>query len=140
LTTEKIYINLLDGSTCLVPVDAQKMSEYQYKILESIEYSDFEEFPFHIYEFWPGDIIEFSNHEFSDGNKGKVASRLVKSGNWPNRKLREFKFKASLKRLSNDRETTNYYFEEINCVKNEIAIGKFNYQEVIDYVTLADTR
>ena len=140
MTTEKIYINLLDGSTCWVPVDAQKMSEYQYKILESIEYSDFEEFPFHIYEYWPGDIIEISDHEFSDGNNGKIASRLVKSGNWPNRKLREFKFKASLKRLSNDRETVNYYFEEIKCVKNEIAIGKFNYQEVIDFVAFADKR
>jgi hypothetical protein len=122
-----------------VPIDAQKLSEHQYKILESIEYSDFEEFPFHIYEFWPGDIIELTDFEFSDGNNGKVASRLVKSGNWPNRKLREFKFKASLKQLSNDRQTVIHYFEEIKCVKNEIAKGKFNYQQVIDYVALVDT-
>jgi len=139
LTSEKIYIRLLDGATCWVPIDAFKESENRYKIIESSDYTEFEEFPDHIYEFWPGDIVELSDHEFMDGTKGKVASRLIEYGSWPGRKLREFKFRASLEILHSDLKTARHYHDEIRLVKDEIAKGEFNYQPVLNYIRIFDT-
>ena len=38
MTEEKIYIQLLDGSTAFVPVNATKLSDNQYKILDATGY------------------------------------------------------------------------------------------------------
>jgi hypothetical protein len=138
LTTEKIFVRLLDGATCWVPVEALKISGNHYKILESSDFADFEEFPDHIYEFWPGDIVELGDHEFMDRTTGKVASRLVEAGRWPDRKLREFKFRATLGLLRPDLETARHYSVEIQRLKDEISKGEFSYQLVLDYVRIFD--
>jgi hypothetical protein len=57
MTEEKIYIQLLDGSTSFVPVNATKLSDNQYEILDDKEFTEYVDF-LYVDEFYPGDIVE----------------------------------------------------------------------------------
>jgi len=133
MSTEKIYIQLLDDSTAWVPTKAEKLEENRFKILEEGEFLEFplDEWPLHLFEFWPGDIVELGTHTFSDGHKGLIASKLIESGHWPERKFAEFKFKATMGQLEINEETADIFKLEIERIKSENSKGEFFYPAIL---------
>ena len=133
MTAEKIYIQLLDGSTAFVPVNATKISDNQYKILDDKEFTDYVD-TLYIHEFYPGDIVESGQHKFSDGKTGLVATRLITAGQWPDRKFNEFKFKAVLGQLKIDKQTADRYRDEIKKITEQKSLGQFIYPDLLNAV------
>lgn len=136
MTTQKIYIRLIDGTNVWVPIIAKLIQGDQFKILENPEYDDLE--TNELYEFFPGDKVELEQHVFKDGSKGKVAKKLISKGQWTDRDYNEFKFKATLGQLSLDKETANKYRNEIERVKKEKNSGKYFYPSLLDTVEKLD--
>lgn len=137
MATEKIYIQLLDGATAYIPVNAIRLSNSQFQILDDKEFKDYVD-TLYVHEFYPGDIVELGPHKFHDGSTGEVALKLIKSGQWPDRKLNEFKFKATLGQLTIDRLTANNYRNEIEKIKISIAKGQIFYQDILDAINSLD--
>jgi hypothetical protein len=133
MTVEKIYIQLLDGSTTFVPVNATKLSDNQYKIIDDKEYTDYVDF-LYVHEFYPGDIVEIGQHKFSDGKTGLVASRLITEGQWPDRKFSEFKFKAVLGQILIDKQSADKYCDEIGKIIKQKSAGQIIYPALLDTV------
>ena len=117
--TQKIYVQLLDGTTVWVPVNSEKIGESRFKILDDDECLELSEFPLHLFEFWFGDIVEPKPYKFSDGRIDQVASKLVEQETWTDRKFAEFRFKATIGQLEIKQESANTYREEIERVKTE---------------------
>ena len=133
MITEKIYIQLLDGATAFIPVDAIRLSGKQFQIIDNSEFTDYID-PLYVHEFYPGDIVELGLQKFHDGSTGEVALKLIKSGQWLDRKLNEFKFKATLGQLKIDKSTANNYRNEIEKIKTSIAKGQTYYQGILDAI------
>jgi hypothetical protein len=133
MTEEKIYIQLLDGSTAFVAVSATKLSDNQYKILDDKEFTDYVDF-LYVHEFYPGDTVELGQHKFNDGSTGLVATKLITAGQWPERRLNEFKFKAVLGQISIDEQSADKYSNEINEIIKQKSIGQFVYPTLLDTV------
>ncbi len=133
MTTEKIYIQLLDGATAFIPIEAMRLSSNQFQIVDNSEFTAYID-PLYIHEFYPGDIVELGLHQFQNGSTGEVALKLIKAGQWPDRKLNEFKFKATLGQLSVDKETANKYRNEIEKIKTSITKGQAYYQGILDVI------
>ena len=140
MSAEKIYVQLFDGSTAWVQIKVDKLDLNKFKILEDGEYVDFplKEWPLHLFQFWPGDIVETAPHKFSDGQIGQVASKLVEPGIWPERKFAEFKFKASVGQLNLNEETASMFRVEINRIKRDNLKGDFFYPELLETVRKLD--
>ncbi|MGO4913824.1 hypothetical protein [Leeuwenhoekiella sp. W20_SRS_FM14] len=140
MSAEKIYVQLLDGSTAWVPTKVDKLDLNRFKILEDGEYIDFplKEWPLHLFEFWPGDIVETEPHKFSDGQIGQVASKLIEPGLWPERKFAEFKFKATMGQLNLNQVTADKFKDEINRIKTDNLKGKFFYPALLETVKKLD--
>jgi len=136
MSAEKLYVQLLDGSTAWVTTKAEKLGENRYKILEEGQYLDFpvNEWPLHLFEFWPGDIVESEPHKFSDGQIGLVASKLIKPGQWPERKFAEFMFKATLGQLDINKETSDTFRHEIQRIKTDNVKGEFFYPAILETI------
>jgi len=137
--TEKIYVQLLDGTTVWVPIKAKKIDGLRFKILEGDKYLDTVDFPLHLFEFWPGDIVELKPHTFTDGQSGQVASTLVVQGNWPDRKFSEFKYKATLGQLEINEKTVVKYRQEIERVHIEKLNGQFFYPGILETIEKLET-
>jgi hypothetical protein len=114
-----------------VPIDAKKVADNQYEILEDKEYTDYID-PLYLHEFYPGDIVELGFHTFVDGTTGQVAIRLIREGQWPDRKYNVFKFRATIGQLVKDKKTADFYQIEIERVKKENLNGQFFYPSLID--------
>ena len=125
MSTDKIYIQLLDGSTAWASVDATKVADNQYKILDDKEFTDYVD-PLYLHEFYPGDTVELEPHTFMDGTKGQVAKKLVNMGQWSDRRFNEFKFKATLGQLTINQQTADKYQDEIARVKKEHSLDSFS--------------
>jgi hypothetical protein len=82
LGTDKIYIKLLDGTIAWIPVDAERIAENQYKILEDDEFK-VDDNPLHLHEFYPEDIVETDFQTFTEGKKVKIAIEILSKGSWP---------------------------------------------------------
>jgi hypothetical protein len=136
MTEDIIYIELLDGARARVPVKGVQVKQNQFKILNNytFEYND----PLHLFEFYPGDVVEVEDRAATEDTKIHVANRLVKAGEFPNRKYNEFKFLAAVGHLPLDEETAHYYHEEIVRVKSEIAKGQFFYKTLLETVSQLD--
>jgi hypothetical protein len=132
LTTEKIYIQLLDGSTSWVPVDALRMTDNQYEIVEDKEYTESVD-PLYLHEFYPGDIVELGFQIFHDGKTGQVAKKLIE-GQWPDRHFKEFKFMATKGQLKIDKQTAEKHIIEIERIIKEYSAGQFFYPMLIEVV------
>lgn len=133
MTAEKIYIQLLDGATVFVPVNATRLSDNQYKILDDKEFTDYVD-SLYVHEFYPGDIVELEPYKFSNGSKGFVATKLIAAGQWPDRKLNEFKFKAVLGQISIDKESADKYRDEIAKIIKQKSAGQLIYPSLLDTV------
>jgi len=55
LSTKKIYVQLLDGSTAWAPIDAKRVGKKQYVD------------PHHLLEFYQGDTVKLGPETFPDG-------------------------------------------------------------------------
>jgi hypothetical protein len=133
MTEERIFIQLLDGSIAFVPVRATKLSNNQYKILDDKEFTDYIDF-LYVHEFYPGDIVELEQHLFNDGSTGLVATRLISAGQWPGRKLNEFKFKAVLGQVTIDKQSADKYSDELNQIIKQKSTGQFVYPALLDTI------
>ncbi|UXE68833.1 MAG: hypothetical protein KA713_09765 [Chryseotalea sp. WA131a] len=133
MTEEKIYIQLLDGSTSFVPVNATKLSDNQYEILDDKEFTEYVDF-LYVHEFYPSDIVELGQHRFNDGSTGLVAKKLISAGKWPDRKLNEFKFKGVLGEISIDKQSADKYSDEINKIIRQKSAGQFIYPVLLETI------
>lgn len=130
---ERIYLRHLDTSIVFIPVDAAKIYDNAYKILDNSEFDDFGD-PQYLFEFYPGDIVELGPHEFSDGTFDLVASTLLTAGQWPNRKLSEFLFKAFVGQIPIDKASVDKYADEIEQIRQRKDNGEDFYNEISDTV------
>jgi hypothetical protein len=130
MTQEKIYIEMIDGTSAFIEVNAEYISERKYQIQRNSEYDNSDNY----FEFFPNDIVEVRNHIFFDGTCGKLAHKLVKTGNWNNRKLSEFIYKATCGKLKVTKLTAEKYAEEIKMINSEFN-SKFFYPKLIEIVT-----
>ncbi|MFD0975401.1 hypothetical protein [Salinimicrobium gaetbulicola] len=133
MTVKKIYVHLIDGTDVWVPVDAIKVNPEQFEILAGDEYTHIDD-PNYFFEFYPGDLVELSSHTFSNGKKEKVAKKLIRYGQSEDRKLNEFKFKATKLQLKFDRLTANMYRKEIERIKQQHAAGHVFYPAILETV------
>jgi hypothetical protein len=137
MSIDKIYVQLLDGSTAWALVDAKEIAYKQYEILEDKEYTNYID-PLYLLEFYPGDTVELGLHTFVDKTTGQVAKKLIKEGQWPDRKYSVFKFKATIGQLVIDKKTAGFYQNEIERVKKENLVGQFFYPSLIETVEKLD--
>jgi len=131
MSKDKIYIQLLDGSITWTLVRAKIVSDNQYEILEDAQYTEYVD-PLYLHEFYPGDIVGLGSLRFIDGTTGQVAIRLVKEGQWNDRKYNAFKFKATVGQLAIDKNTAEFYMTEIERIKKEKFMGQFLYPSLIE--------
>jgi hypothetical protein len=130
MSNNKIYVQLLDGTTVWAPVNAKRIDDNQYEILEDKEYTENIN-PLSLHEFYPGDIVEVGQHTFKNGTIGQVAKKLIKVGQWSDRKYNVFKFKATVGQITIDKETAELYQHEIDRLKNEQLNGQFIYPSLV---------
>jgi hypothetical protein len=130
MTEDIIYIELVDGARARVPVKGVQVRENQFEILDNYEfrYND----PLHLFEFYPGDVVEVEDRAATEDKKIHVANKLVRAGGFPDRKYNEFKFLAAVGHLAIDSETARYYHNEIVRLKSEVAAGQFFYKTLLE--------
>jgi len=133
MINNKLYIQLLDGTTIWVPVNVNRIGNNQYMILEDNEYTDYTH-PLYLHEFYPGDVVESGIQTQQDGTTIEIAQKLINEGQWTDRKFNVFKFKATLGQLPINKMTADCYQNEINRVKNEYADGQFFYPSLMNTV------
>ncbi|WP_225000410.1 hypothetical protein [Cesiribacter sp. SM1] len=138
LTTQAIYVHLIDGTDTWVPVKARIVQDNQYEILENSEFIRDAD-PNYLFEFYPGDTVETVPHTFKDGKKGNIAKKLIREGKWQNRKYNEFLYKAILGLLNIDIHTADKYRDEIERVKKENSAGQFFYPAVLNTIVKMDS-
>jgi len=136
MTLQKIYIHLIDGTDVWVLINARQIREGQFEIANNHEYN--EAGNHELFQFFPGDVVELDEHVLPDGTKRKVAKKLVSQGQWPDRKFHEFKYKATLKQLSIDKQTADFFREEIDRIKTAYSNGEIFYPTVIETLSKLD--
>jgi hypothetical protein len=130
MSTQKIYIHLIDGTDVWVLINAREIQDSRFEIMGDEEYNHRE--TNELFEFFPGDIVELGEQTVLDGSKRQVAKKLISKGQWPDRKYNEFKYKAALRKLSIDELTANDFSEEIERVKKEHFSGQVFYPTIIE--------
>lgn len=133
LTTQRVYVHLIDGTDIWIPVNARIVQDNQYEILDDSEFKDDAD-PNYLFKFYPGDIVEIGTHTFEDGKKGVVAKKLISQGQWQNRKYNDFLFKATLGQLNIDTYTADKYRDEVERVKEEQSAGQAFYPAIVDTI------
>lgn len=131
MNSEKIYIELIDGTTSFLRVNALKVGADKYQIEFDKEFEKMDSDC--LFEFFPNDIVKVREHRFSDGTSGKLANELVESGNWKNRNLTEFMFKATSGKLELNKLTLKKYSDEIENIWNE-KDSRFFYPKLIETI------
>ncbi|HEY5825600.1 MAG TPA: hypothetical protein VIT44_14595 [Cyclobacteriaceae bacterium] len=133
MATQKIYIHLVDGTDVWVAIDARPIQDSQFEIIEDDEYSN--RATNELFEFFPGDIVEIEEQVLLDGIKRQVAKKLISKGQWTDRKFKEFKYKAGLKKLPIDKQTAELFRKEIERVKKEYSSGQIFYPTIMETVS-----
>ncbi len=133
MTALKIYVRLLDGAEAWVPIAARIFQDDHYEILNDPEFTGYDDSNY-LFEFYPGDRVKTGSHTFSNNTTGLVATEIINQGEWPDRKFREFKFKATLGGLIINDHTARKYCEEIERVREEHSAGQFFYPTMIEAV------
>jgi hypothetical protein len=66
----EIYVGLLEeGVTCWRPVAAEVLGSGLFRLVGAVPEGE-------IWEYQPGEIVNVREHVFSDGSKGRVATRV----------------------------------------------------------------
>ena len=133
MNSEKIYIEQIDGTTSYFKVDALKIDVDKYQIEFDNEFEKLDSDC--LFEFFPSDIVKVKEHRFSDGTTGKVAKELIKPGDWNNRKLNEFMFKATTEKLELNKLTLEKYSNEIKKIWEE-KNDRFFYPKLIEIIKM----
>ena len=123
---------MLDGAESYVPIEAETNDQKVYKILNDPEYNDLKEFGA-LFEFYPGDLVSVNNDNFPLGHY-QYAGPLLKEGPFPKRKYFEFMYKATLNRISIDKNTYDKYRDEISQIKQEIHEGRKFYRNIVNAI------
>lgn len=132
VSSEKIYVYHLDGVFVWIPIEAKRINGDRFQILVDEEYELFRNEPWMVYEFYPGDIVELGEQKFDNGETQSVAKKLLSKGNWPERQLNEFKFRATIGNLDIDRDTALKYRDEIQRILSDHSSGQFYYPALIE--------
>ncbi|CAN5439198.1 hypothetical protein BH11BAC1_BH11BAC1_23950 [soil metagenome] len=129
---EKIFVHMLDGAECYIPIEAQTNNGEVYEILNDIEYFGNAELG-SLFEFYPGDLVSVNSDNFPPGDF-QYAGPLLAEGRFPNRKYFEFLYKATLNNMGTGKDAYDKYQEEIKQIKLEIKAGKNFYRNIITTV------
>ncbi len=89
-----------------------------------------------LYEFYPGDIVRAEMQGRKDPGSDSIEMILcaiepISYGNWPDRKLKEFQFKACVGAISIDQDSHITYHKEIDQVNEQISKGEYIYPMII---------
>lgn len=128
----KLLVRLIDGAETWVPINVRHIIDDQYEILDDKEYHDLDESV--LFEFFPGDIVIGDSEIIPDGDY-EQARQLIKPGAYPDRKYFEFKYRATLRKLSIDQHSADKYRSEIERIKKEKLTGHFFYRGILEAVT-----
>ncbi|MDP1727979.1 MAG: hypothetical protein Q8M15_14435 [Bacteroidota bacterium] len=127
--TDKVYVQLIDGSTAWVPTNAHKLDENKYLILPDNEFNE-NDF-INLSEFIPGDIVALSSQTFHDGTQGFVCKKLFKPSTRQDKKFFEFLFKTAFGEFEINKNNLEYYKSEIEKIKELKALGKNFYDSTL---------
>jgi hypothetical protein len=127
--TDKVYVQLIDGSHAWVPTNAHKLGDNEYLILPDDEFDEND--PVNLCEFIPGDIVALELQDFQDGKSGLVCVRLIKPSNRPDKKYFHFLFKATIGEIEINFANFDNYKSEIDRIKQEFVAGQYFYPSII---------
>ena len=133
MSTEEVYIRMIDGTCSLIPVSTTKVDKGYYKINADPSFNENND-PVCLFEFYPGDLVDAKNQEFQDGTLGLVGNTLINTGNWPDRKYLVFKFLATLNEIRVDKEVSIKYQDEIDRILTESKAGLYFYPALLEVV------
>ena len=136
MNTERIFIKLIDGTECWIPVSTRQIDHYQFVILDDPAFDNLDTTL--LFEFYPGDTIKIGQQTLSDGTTGLVAKELISASIRPDRKYWGFMFLAAVDKMPIEPETAHKYSQEIERIKKEKASGQFFYPKVLDIVNQLD--
>jgi len=133
MTTQKIYIQLIDGTKVWVPINAKKIQDNRFEIGQDKEYENLN--ANELFEFFPEDIVEIDEHVFEDGTKGQVAKKLISKGKWTDRDFNEFNFQVVAGQIKLDKETAILNHKHIERVKKKIQRDNFIIRQLLKLLT-----
>jgi hypothetical protein len=134
--TDKVYVQLIDGSIAWAPTNAHKLSDNEYLILSDNEFNENDQT--NLYEFIPGDIVGLDQHTFQDGTTGLVCRQLLKASSRPDKKYFDFLFKATLGQLQIKSATFDNYKDEIEKIKKQHSLGQYFYPAILTTIDQLD--
>ena len=127
--TDKVYVQLIDGTTVWVPTNAHKLGDNQYLILSDREFDEND--PVNLCEFIPGDIVALDYQTFQDGTIGLVCRKLIKPSYRPDKKYFDFLFKATLGQIEINTTTLDNFKTEIEKIKQQHSTGQYFYPAIL---------
>lgn len=134
--TDKVYVQLIDGTTAWVPTNAHKLGDNQYLILPDNEFDEND--PVNLCEFIPGDIVALEEQTFQDGTTGLVCRQLIKASSRPDKKYFDFLFKATLGQLEINPTTVDNFKTEIEKIKQQQLAGQYFYPAILTTIDQLD--
>ncbi len=127
--TDKVYVQLIDGTTAWVMTNAHKLGDNQYLILPDREFDEND--PVNLCEFIPGDIVALDKQTFQDGTTGLVCRQLINPSNRPDKKYFEFLFKATLGQIEINTTNLDNFKTEIEKIKQQHSTGQYFYPAIL---------
>lgn len=125
--SKKIYINIIDGTECRIPVQALPEGDGKFRILPNpdFEFDDTTE----LWEFEPGDLVTIQKYQFTSGEYGNLAVSAVNNQTLSYKKFlfRILKSPSSLLRNAK-------YDDYAKRIKEELSLGIFHYPAIIDWL------
>jgi hypothetical protein len=122
-----IIVRSIDGILDWVEVQARFIDDEQYEIIDCPPYQEPDDSI--LFEFYPGDLVVVNSNIFPNGDF-EQAIRLIRPGSYPDRRLKEFMFRATFRTLAMNRETLESYKDEINRIEADLKAGKFYYNAI----------
>jgi hypothetical protein len=108
---------MIDGGNTLVPINAEKVGDQSYRILNDEEYSDSDSDPGVLFQFYPGDIVEAGDSGDVDHDFQYAAKRLIEPAKTEDRDYPDFKFHATLWLLQINKQTAERFKGVLEKIK-----------------------
>ena len=89
-----------------------------------------------LYEFYPGDIVRAEVQRRKDLGSDSIETILcaiepISHCNWPDRRLKDFQFKACVGAISIDQDSLITYHKEIDLIIEQMSKGEYIYPMII---------
>lgn len=136
MTTDKIFVLMIDGTDVWVPVNARQKDTYQYELLPDSVFDELDKME--LIQFFPGDEVLVEEKKFLDGTTGLVAQQLITAAPRLDRDYLEFQFYAARNSLTLDKEAALKYREIIRRIKAQLKTGEFFYPSIVKTVMKLD--